>query len=84
MALAREWAADVGWPLDSLEVRDPDGRPLAGASVTLGGALVLSTDADGRVRFARTEPGPIDVDGRSIRGCTRSRRSARLLARASS
>jgi hypothetical protein len=29
--------------------------------VTLGGALVLVTDASGRIRFARTEPGPMEV-----------------------
>jgi hypothetical protein len=61
LALARGWAPAADWPLDSLEVRDAAGRPVAGASVTLGGALVLESDAAGRIRFARTEPGPIEV-----------------------
>lgn len=34
LSLAREWAPS-DWPLDSLEVRDDAGRPLAGALVTL-------------------------------------------------
>jgi hypothetical protein len=45
--------------VDSLEVRDQTGAPVAGARVSLGEALVLETDRFGRVRFARTEPGPI-------------------------
>ena len=61
LALAREWAPDAAWPADSLTVLDAGGRPVAGAAVTLGGALVLVTDASGRIRFARTEPGPMDV-----------------------
>jgi len=32
-----------------------------GALVTLGGALVLQADARGKVRFARTESGPLMV-----------------------
>lgn len=62
LGLAHEWAPDAQWPVDSLEVRDPDQRPVAGALVTLGGALVLETDAMGRVRFARTERGPMLVE----------------------
>jgi N-acetylmuramoyl-L-alanine amidase len=61
VALAREWAPAAGWAVDSLEVRDAAGVPVAGAPVTLGDALVLETDAQGRVRFARTEPGPIEA-----------------------
>lgn len=61
LALAREWAPQAAWPTDSLTLLDSAGRPLADAAVTLGGALVLVTDASGRIRFARTEPGPIDV-----------------------
>ena len=61
LGLAREWAPDAAWPADSLAVLDDAGRPLAGAPVTLGGTLVLVTDANGRVRFARTEPGPVGV-----------------------
>jgi N-acetylmuramoyl-L-alanine amidase len=73
LSLAREWApagapstAGGGspapeWPIDSLEVRDAEGAPVPGALVTLGEALVLETDAGGRVRFARTEPGPVEA-----------------------
>jgi N-acetylmuramoyl-L-alanine amidase len=61
LSLAREWAAGADWPLDSIEVRGPDGNPLPAALVTLGDALVLETDASGRARFARTEPGPIEA-----------------------
>jgi len=62
LALAREWAPDAAWPPDSLTVLDAAGRPVPGAAVTLGGALVLITSASGRVHFARTEPGPILVE----------------------
>jgi len=64
LSLALEWAGPPApaWPSDSLTVTDASGRPLAGAPVTLGGALVLETDALGRVRFARTEPGPMLVE----------------------
>jgi N-acetylmuramoyl-L-alanine amidase len=61
VALAREWAPAADWPTDSIEVRDAAGRPVAGAAVTLGGALVLESDERGKVRFVRTEPGPIEV-----------------------
>ena len=61
LSLAREWAPPGEWPTDSLEVRDDQGAPVAGALVTLGDALVLETDRHGRVRFARTEPGPVEV-----------------------
>jgi hypothetical protein len=67
LGLARQWAENASWPLDSLEVHDPDGRPVAGAAVTLGGSIVLETDRSGRVRFARTEPGPIEVEVRHPR-----------------
>lgn len=69
LSLAREWAPDARWEIDSLEVRDDGGAPVQGALVTLGGALVLETDARGRVRFARTEPGPLEavVDERRVR-----------------
>jgi len=72
LALAREWAPNADWPLDSLEVRDPAGRPVAGAAVMLGGALVLESDALGRIRFARTEPGPIEVVVRDPRARVRA------------
>jgi N-acetylmuramoyl-L-alanine amidase len=72
LALAREWAPNADWPLDSLEVRDTAGRPVAGAAVTLGGALVLESDALGRIRFARTEPGPIEVVVRDPRARARA------------
>jgi N-acetylmuramoyl-L-alanine amidase len=61
LALAHEWAPAAAWPADSLTVLDGGGRPLAGASVRLGGTFVFVTDASGRIRFARTEPGPVDV-----------------------
>jgi N-acetylmuramoyl-L-alanine amidase len=61
LALAREWAPQAAWPADSLTLLDPAGHPVPGAAVTLGGALVLVTDASGRIRFARTEPGAIEV-----------------------
>jgi N-acetylmuramoyl-L-alanine amidase len=63
LSLAREWApVPAGeWPMDSLEVRDAQGMPVPGALVTLGEALVLETDARGKVRFARTEPGPVEA-----------------------
>ena len=62
LSLALEWAVGASWARDSLAVADAAGRPLAGLPVTLGGALVLETDALGRVRFARTEPGPMLVE----------------------
>lgn len=62
LGLAREWAGDVPWASDSLVVRDARGKPAAGAPVTLGGALMLETDALGMIRFARTEPGPIMIE----------------------
>jgi len=65
LALAREWAGEPEWPADSVEVRDDRGRPVAGAAVVLGGALVIETDALGRARFARTEPGPIELEARA-------------------
>jgi N-acetylmuramoyl-L-alanine amidase len=61
LALAREWTPEAAWAPDSLTLGDAEGRPVPAATVTLGGALVLETDAAGRVRFARTEPGPIEV-----------------------
>jgi hypothetical protein len=61
LALAREWAPEAAWPADSLLLLDPAGRAVPDAAVTLGGALVLVTDASGHIRFARTEPGSIEV-----------------------
>ena len=43
-----------------VEVQDERGAPVPGAAVAVGG-LLLETDARGRARFARTEPGPIAV-----------------------
>jgi N-acetylmuramoyl-L-alanine amidase len=62
LALAREWATEAEWPLDSIEVRDGKGNPVPAAAVRLGGATVLETDSRGRVRFVRTEPGPLEVE----------------------
>jgi hypothetical protein len=42
-------------------VLDADGRPVSGAPVRLGTALVVATDSSGTARFARTEAGPLDV-----------------------
>ena len=65
LSLAMEWAPPADWARDSLTVTDDAGRPLAGVPVTLGGALVLETDALGRVFFSRTEPGPMLVEAAS-------------------
>lgn len=71
LALAREFAnADDGAP-DTLTVQDADGRPVPGALVTLGGALVLQAGGDGRVRFVRTEPGPLEAAREDSRGGAR-------------
>ncbi len=61
LGLAREFLPQASFPIDSLEVRDPSGAPLSGASVVLGGALTVQCDRTGRVRFARTEPGPLEA-----------------------
>jgi hypothetical protein len=60
LGLIGEWS-EADLPVDSLRVHDAQGRPAAGAIVTLGGALVLQTDEGGVVRFARTEPGPLEA-----------------------
>ena len=72
LSLAREWAPSADWPPDSLDVRDATGGPVAGAAVTLGGALLLESDGLGRIRFARTEPGPIEVVVRDPRAPARA------------
>lgn len=61
LAIAREWAPDASWPIDSLAVRDSADRPVPGSLVTLGQALVVETDTLGWVRWARTEDGPMEV-----------------------
>ena len=60
LGLAAEWS-DASWPVDSLRVHDAQGNPAAGAILTLGGAMVLQADANGLLRFARTEAGPLEV-----------------------
>ena len=70
LALIGEWRDDT-MPFDSLTVRDADGRPVAGAIVTLGLVTVLETGPDGTVRFARTEPGPVVVE--AVRSRLRAR-----------
>jgi N-acetylmuramoyl-L-alanine amidase len=62
LGLAGEFAPAAAWPVDSLELRDPEGRPASGQYVTLGRSLVLESDALGRIRFARTESGPLEAD----------------------
>ena len=61
LGLLEEWTSASAWSLDTLSVRDSDDRPLPGALVTLGGALVLQTDARGEALFARTETGPMMI-----------------------
>ncbi len=61
LSLAREFAPESRWNVERLVVRDAGGAPMPHTLVTLGGALVLAADADGTVRFARTEPGPLEV-----------------------
>ncbi len=62
LALARTFApAQAEWPLDAITLRDATGAALAGLPVRFGGGLVLASDAQGRVRFARTEPGPLEL-----------------------
>ena len=51
---------------------EADGRPVAGVPVRLGGGLVLSSDAQGRVRFARTEPGDLELAIEDATAPTRS------------
>lgn len=68
VALAREYAPDgAAWPTDSLVLKRADGSAASGALVTLGGALVLQANAEGVVRFVRTEGGPIEVRGADSR-----------------
>jgi N-acetylmuramoyl-L-alanine amidase len=77
LALARDLAppaapvADAA-ALDSLLVRDADDRPVAGAAVRLGAALVVATDTAGIARFARTEPGPLPVEVEDARAPARA------------
>jgi N-acetylmuramoyl-L-alanine amidase len=61
VGLAAEFAPDAAWPADSVLVRDAAGAPVAGAPVTLGGALVIETDARGAARFVRSEPGALEA-----------------------
>lgn len=70
LALAREWPAgdaEVAVRVDSVAVRGAGGAPLGGAAVTFGRAILLETDAMGRVRYGRTEAGPIAVEARGAR-----------------
>jgi len=67
ISLAHDLAPGPEQPVDSLAVNDTDGRAVPGALVTLGGALVLQTGPDGRVRFIRTEGGPLEARVRDRR-----------------
>jgi N-acetylmuramoyl-L-alanine amidase len=60
VAIAREFSPDADWAVDSLEVRDPGGRPVPRVPTRIG-SLLLETDGLGRVRFARTEPGALET-----------------------
>jgi hypothetical protein len=71
LGLAREWANVAAWPMDSILVRDEAGRALAGVPVTLGESFVLETDALGRIRFARSESGPMMIEAHSGRPSSR-------------
>jgi len=62
VALLGEWAPEADWSADSVRVLDGDGRPVPGAPITLGGTLVVQTGPTGWARFARTEPGPLEVE----------------------
>ena len=61
IALAREFAPEAHWPLQMFDVRDGAGVAQPGAPVRLGGALVLASDAQGKVRYVATEPGPLEA-----------------------
>lgn len=68
LALASDLAGPArDWPLDSVTVLDATGNPVAGAPVRLGGALVVQTGADGVARFARSEPGALEVRVEDVR-----------------
>ena len=63
----------------SVSVTNKDGKPLAGATVTItsptqiGGAKIAVTDAEGRARFIRLSPGAFRVDVRAENFQTTSR-----------
>lgn len=73
LALARDFAPAEDWDVHTIEVSDGAGRPVPGALVTLGGALVLQADGAGIVRFVRTETGPLEAT------CEDSRVGARIV-----
>lgn len=60
-ALIGEFADSAAMRVDTIDVRDASGAPVAGAAVVLGGALVTESDASGQARFARTERGSIEI-----------------------
>ena len=64
--------AAPAWVVDSLIVRDAAGVPVPAAAIRLGAALVVSTDARGLVRFARTESGPMPVEVEDARARVRA------------
>ena len=64
LAMAQEWPAPPFDAVDTVEIRGASGTPIPGVAVRLGNAIQLETDPFGRVRFVRTEPGPLDVDAR--------------------
>jgi N-acetylmuramoyl-L-alanine amidase len=72
LALAEDLANAPELPIESVRVLDGAGAPIPAALVTLGGALVLQADADGRVRYARTEPGPVLLETSDPRASPRT------------
>jgi N-acetylmuramoyl-L-alanine amidase len=68
VALAEDLRAEpVAWPADSLALAESGGAPAARALVAVGG-LLHQADSGGVVRFARTEPGALEVQAVPPRG----------------
>ncbi len=63
-SLAAEFAPEAAnaWTSDSLELRSAAGVPRPGVPVRFGGGLLLQSGPDGRVRFLRTEAGPMPLE----------------------
>jgi N-acetylmuramoyl-L-alanine amidase len=72
LALAGDLAGGAAPAIETVTVHDGGGTPLPGALVTAGNAFVLQADREGRVRFARTEPGPIELEVQDPRASPRT------------